>query len=66
MSSVTVAALSASRWTMRRRLTSARALWKPRSSRRSSGWSTIVAIVERMWAGEGDRAFGSGYQSSFI
>jgi hypothetical protein len=56
MSSVTVAALLARRWTMRRRLTSASALWKPRSSRRSSGWSTIVAIVERMRAGEGDSA----------
>jgi hypothetical protein len=65
MSSVTVAALEARRLTMRSRLTSARALWKWRSSRRSSGWSTIVAIVERMRAREGDRGE-LRYQSGFI
>jgi hypothetical protein len=40
---------------MRSRLTSARALWKVRISRRSSGWSTIAAIVDRKRAGEGLR-----------
>ncbi len=40
---------------MRRRLTSASALWTIRSSRSSSGWSTTEAMVERMRAGEGDR-----------
>ena len=38
---------------MRRRFTSARALWKTRNSRRSSGWSMIVATVVLMCAGEG-------------
>jgi hypothetical protein len=40
---------------MRSRFTSARALWKIRISRRSSGWSTNEAIVERKRAGEGLR-----------
>ncbi len=44
--------------TMRSRLTSASTLWKRRSSRRSSGWSTADAIVLRMRAGEGDTGGG--------
>ena len=46
---------SARRRTIRRRFTSARALWTRRSSRSSSGWTTADAIVERMRAGDGDR-----------
>jgi len=42
---------------MRSRFTSASALWKMRISRRSSGWSTIEAIVDRNRAGEGLRGF---------
>ena len=38
---------------MRSRFTSASALWNARSSRRSSGWRTIEAIVERNRAGVG-------------
>ena len=38
---------------MRRRFTSASALWTRRSERRSSGWSTTDAMVERMCAGDG-------------
>jgi hypothetical protein len=40
---------------IRRRLTSASVLWTRRSSRRSLGWTTADAIVERMRAGVGDR-----------
>ena len=55
MSSVTLASRSASRRTIRNRFTSARALCTILSSRRSSGWSTIVASVERIRAGVGLR-----------
>src|SRR5450759_3332419 len=44
---------------MRRRFTSASALWKTRSSRNSLGWSTIAATVERMCAGDGKVALAS-------
>ena len=55
MRSPTLAGPSARRRTIRSRFTSASALWKVRISRRSSGWSTIEAIVERKRAGEGLR-----------
>jgi len=45
---------------MRSRFTSARALWKMRISRRSSGWSTIEAIVPRILAGVGRAASSVG------
>jgi hypothetical protein len=48
-----VAGPSASRLTMRRRFTSASALWNTRNSRRSSGWSTIAATVPLKCAGDG-------------
>ena len=54
-SSATVASASARRRTIRSRLTSARALWTRRSSRRSFGWATADASVERIRAGDGDR-----------
>ena len=54
-SSATVASASARRRTIRSRLTSARALWTSRSSRRSFGWTTTDASVDRMRAGDGDR-----------
>ena len=60
MSSATLASPSARRRTMRRRFTSARALWKARSSRRSSGWRTIEAMVERNRAGVGTGGWVSG------
>ena len=60
MSSATLASPSARRRTMRSRFTSARALWKARSSRRSSGWRTIDAIVERKRAGVGTGGQDSG------
>src|SRR5436190_16670587 len=43
---------------MRRRFTSAIALWEARSWRRSSGWATAAAIVPRTRAGEGDKGSG--------
>src|SRR3990170_4679334 len=55
MSSVTVASRWARRRTIRSRFTSARVLWMRRIARRSSGWSTTDAMVERMRAGEGLR-----------
>src|SRR6185503_8615137 len=52
----TVASATARARTIRRRLTSARALWTRRSSRSSSGWRTALAIVLRTWAREGLRS----------
>ncbi len=39
---------------MRSRFTSAMTLWKARNWRRSSGWTTAAAMVERTRAGDGD------------
>ena len=47
---------------MRRRFTSAKTLWKCRSSRRSSGWSTTLAKVLRNRAGVGDTGAGGSFR----